>query len=82
MVTKIISGGQTGADMGGLLAGELLHIPTGGTCPDFYVDENGFNPDFIPRFKLKSGGNYRQRTEQNIIDSDLTLVFAKNIECC
>lgn len=80
MVTKIISGGQTGADMGGLLAGELLHIPIGGTCPDFYVDENGFNPDFIPRFKLKSGGNYRQRTEQNIIDSDLTLVFAKNIE--
>ena len=80
MVTKIISGGQTGADMGGLLAGELLHIPIGGTCPDFYVDENGFNPDFIPRFELKSGGNYRQRTEQNIIDSDLTLVFAKNIE--
>lgn len=37
MVTKIISGGQTGADMGGLLAGELLHIPTGGTCPDFML---------------------------------------------
>ena len=33
MLIKIISGGQTGADMGGLRAGRALNIPTGGSAP-------------------------------------------------
>ena len=42
MIKTIISGGQTGADMGGLLA-ELVGIPRGGYCPKDFSDENGFN---------------------------------------
>lgn len=77
MIKKIISGGQTGADMGGLLAADFLGIPTGGYCPDKYVDENGFNSEFIPRFNLKSNGNLTDRTLKNIEESDATLIFAK-----
>ncbi len=41
MVRKIISGGQTGADRGGLLAGEALKIETGGTAPPIFMTELG-----------------------------------------
>ena len=49
MIRQIISGGQTGADMGGLLASELIGIPRGGYCPDGYVDENemGYEKDAV-----------------------------------
>ncbi len=40
-VAKIISGGQTGADRGGLEAGRVLGIETGGTCPKFFRTETG-----------------------------------------
>lgn len=43
MLTKIISGGQTGADEGGLEGARLLGIPTGGTAPKGYRTENGPN---------------------------------------
>lgn len=38
---KIISGGQTGADQGGLRAGRLLHLETGGTAPHNWMTEQG-----------------------------------------
>jgi len=33
MITRIISGGQTGADRGGLEAANELNIPYDGKCP-------------------------------------------------
>lgn len=41
LVEKIISGGQTGADRGGLEAARTLGIPTGGTAPRGYLTETG-----------------------------------------
>ena len=41
MIKKIISGGQTGADRGGLLAGRHLGIETGGTAPPDFITEVG-----------------------------------------
>lgn len=76
-IEKIISGGQTGADMGGLLAGQLLGIETGGSAPQDWMTENGSNPDLGEIFNLKehSATGYVPRTIQNVIDSDGTIAF-------
>jgi len=53
-VAKIISGGQTGADQGGLNAGLLLGIETGGTAPPRFMTDAG--PYTIPNmFHLVEG---------------------------
>lgn len=76
MLKKIISGGQTGADRGGLEAGRRLGIETGGTVPRGYRTENGPDPT------LKDFGmvehcsrNFHPRTVQNVEDSDGTVWF-------
>ena len=40
MLSRIISGGQTGADEGGLMAAALLGIPTGGWMPRGFLRES------------------------------------------
>ncbi len=80
MITKIISGGQTGADQAGLAAALVLGIETGGTAPPIFRTEKGSET-----YKLKTLYGlvegipdrtiYRKRTRQNIIDSDGTVVF-------
>lgn len=41
---RIISGGQTGADQGGLWAGAMLGFPTGGVAPNRWQTETGPAP--------------------------------------
>ncbi len=74
-VDKIISGGQTGADRGGLEAGRTLGIRTGGTAPFNWYTENGPDPS-LESFGLVAKGDYKSRTRKNIEDSDATVVFA------
>ena len=45
MITKIISGGQTGADRGGLDVAIRHGIPHGGWCPKGRKAEDGVIPD-------------------------------------
>lgn len=73
---KIISGGQAGADMGGLLAGRDLGIRTGGWAPKGWITERGPNPS-LSGFGLvqHSSPNYPPRTRMNCQDSDLTVIF-------
>lgn len=77
---KIISGGQTGADMGGLLAGRDLGLETGGTAPRGWVTDAGRNPD-LQLFGLIEGPpdprTYVIRTLCNVVNSDATLVFGR-----
>ena len=76
MIKKIISGGQTGADRGGLEAAKILGIKTGGWCPKNYKTENG--PDFsLIDFGLQctTSSNYNIRTSLNIQISDATIIF-------
>lgn len=75
---KIISGGQTGADKGGLLGARDLGIETGGYAPLNYMNENG------PDISLKRLGliemettSYRNRTRRNAKESHLTLWFGR-----
>lgn len=71
---RIISGGQTGADRGGLDAAIDLGIPHGGWCPKGRRAEDGA----IPRkYRLRETGSpdYPPRTEQNVLAGHGTVVF-------
>jgi len=74
MIKKIVSGGQTGVDRGGLDAAIYCGIPHGGWCPKGRLAEDTPIP---ARYQLTetSTKDYLRRTEQNVIDSDCTLVF-------
>jgi hypothetical protein len=71
---KIISGGQTGVDRGALDAAIALGIPHGGWCPRGRLAEDGRIPD---RYQLceTDSPDYPSRTEQNVLDSDATLIL-------
>lgn len=71
---QIISGGQTGVDRGALDAALQEGFPCGGWCPDGREVENGRIPDRYPLKELEGAG-YRQRTIQNITDSDGTVII-------
>lgn len=74
---KIISGGQTGADMGGLLAAKDLGIKTGGWAPKGFRTENGPNFALRTEFKLVAAqsDSYSYRTRLNVAESDFTVIF-------
>ncbi len=74
LITKLISGGQTGADRGGLDAAIELGIPHGGWCPKGRRAEDGRIPR---RYRLKEAGttSYLERTEKNVLEADGTVVF-------
>lgn len=75
---KIISGAQTGADRGGLDAAIELGIDHGGWCPKGRRAEDGIIPD---RYRVVEtrGAGYERRTELNVIDADVTLIFIDGI---
>ena len=75
MVTKIISGGQTGADRAALDFAIKQNIPCGGWVPKGRKTEDGTLPE---KYKLQEmpTGEYAKRTEQNILDSDGTLIVS------
>lgn len=75
-VRTIISGGQTGADQGGLAAGVSLGLGTGGWAPRGWRVEGGSAP-YLAGLGLRehSSSSYPPRTAQNVKDSDGTLVF-------
>jgi hypothetical protein len=75
-VLRIISGGQTGADQGGLLAARELHIPTGGTAPQGWWTETGPQEQFLREFGLIecSRPGYDARTRENVLNANGTLL--------
>lgn len=72
---KIISGGQTGADRAALDAAIKLGIPHGGWLPRNRKAEDGPVPAKYNLRELKSE-HYRDRTRQNIVASEGTLIIA------
>lgn len=75
MLTKLVSGGQTGVDRGALDAALAVAFPYGGWCPEGRKAEDGPIPDRYPVQEL-IGADYRKRTRRNVVDSDGTLVIA------
>lgn len=82
MLKKIISGGQTGADVGGLIAAKLHGIETGGWMPQGYRTLVGPRPQYAKLFNIKehSEYGYKPRTWKNIEDSDGTIRIAANFD--
>jgi hypothetical protein len=77
-LTKIISGGQTGADQAGLAAAKLLGLETGGTAPFGYrTDEGPARKLLRDTYGLKESlsREYAPRTIINVRDADGTVVF-------
>ena len=77
MLKKIISGGQTGADQGGLEAAAALGIETGGKVPLGFKTELGPMPELGPQYGLEelASNEYPPRTRYNVVDSDGTVIF-------
>ena len=75
MIKKIVSGGQTGADLAALDAAIKWQMPHGGWIPKGRLTESGPLPD---KYQLKetSTDSFPDRTEQNVIDSDGSLIIS------
>jgi hypothetical protein len=71
---RIISGGQTGVDRGALDAAVELNTPHGGWCPKGRLAEDGRIPEVYSLAEIDSP-DYADRTEQNVLDSDATLIL-------
>ena len=77
MIEKIISGGQTGADQGGLDFALGNGIEAGGWCPKGRVCEIGIIPARYPVVEIAED-DYNLRTRMNVGDSDGTLVIIRD----
>ena len=75
-ITKIISGGQTGVDRAALDFAIRCGIPHGGSVPQGRLAEDGIIPDGYNMTEIASG--YRQRTKQNVIDSNALLILTRD----
>ena len=75
MIQKIISGAQTGADRAGIDAAIESGVDYGGWLPDGRKAEDGIVPQKYTKLQEIIGGNYPERTEQNVLDSDGTVIF-------
>jgi len=75
MLTKIISSGQTGADRAALDVAIEFEIPHGGWIPKGRKTEDGILPEKYQLQEMPTA-SYPKRTEQNIIESDGTLILS------
>lgn len=74
MLQGIISGGQTGADRGGLDAAIACGIPHGGWCPKGRKAEDGAIPALY-QLKETVSASYPERTRRNVEDADATAIL-------
>ncbi|GMQ90076.1 MAG: putative molybdenum carrier protein [Gammaproteobacteria bacterium] len=75
MISKLISGGQTGVDRATLDVALELGIPCGGWCPRGRRAEDGVIPDKYP-LRPTPAADYAQRTARNVRDADATLIIS------
>ncbi len=76
-VIQIISGGQTGADQGGLAAGQALGLKTGGWMPKGFRTQAGDRPDLADEYGVveHTSHAYPPRTKANVKAADATIIF-------
>lgn len=78
MIKKVISGGQTGADIGGLVAAKNWGFLTGGNAAKDYLTEKGTQESVLRlEFNLSDHKklNYSSRNIENVKESDATIIF-------
>ena len=74
MISKIISGAQSGVDRAALEFALKFNIPHGGWIPKGRLAEDGPLPEKYQLQEMPTS-SYPKRTEQNVIDSDGTVIF-------
>ena len=77
VLSKIVSGGQTGVDQAALEAAMAMGVQHGGWCPAGRRSERGRIPDCFQLRETRER-NYMVRTEKNVIDSDATMIFFRS----
>jgi len=79
---KVISGGQTGADLGGVIAGSKFGYETGGCMPKGFKNETGNNPLLAKLYGMyeHKSDKYPPRTYENCKMSDGTIRFATDFD--
>lgn len=78
MKLRVISGGQTGADVAGLWVAKFFGLETGGLAPGNFMTLLGPRPDMVKTFGMTEGpAGYRDRTRENVKKADVTLVFSR-----
>jgi hypothetical protein len=79
-LTRVISGGQTGAEQAALFTAQAYRIPTGGWVPEGWQEAVGPNSGLLAdRFGLhEQRGGHAQSLRANILDSDGTLSVANH----
>ena len=80
-LSKIISGGQHGADLGGLVAGAAFNIETGGKAPAGFKTCQGNNSELGTIYGLTEDAHatYASRTQENVKNSDATLIIGTDL---
>ena len=78
VLTKIISGGQTGVDRGALDAALKYKFPCGGWCPAGRRAEDGVVPSHYPLSEMPTS-RYLDRTHRNVEDSNGTLIITRGL---
>lgn len=80
MLIKIISGGQTGADIAGLIVAKQFGLETGGWMPNGFKTTDGPKPEYAKLYGVTehSSESYGPRTELNVRHSDGTMRLAFN----
>ena len=79
-VTKIISGGQSGADILFSKVGKEAGLATGGLMPPKFKTEDGNRPNYKKEYNMEEDTTegYKSRTTKNVQNSDGTIVLVKN----
>lgn len=76
-VKRVISGGQTGADIAGVEAAKELGLETGGWLPKGWRTQDGARPEYRDQYGMSEhpDDSYTGRTMQNVDDADATIAF-------
>jgi hypothetical protein len=77
MLKCVVSGFQTGADIGAIIIAHKYNLETGGWIPKGFMTQGGPRPEYAKvGAKEHSSPKYPPRTYANVKDSDATLRFA------
>lgn len=77
LISKIVSGGQTGVDRGAIEAALECGFPYGGLIPKGRLAEDGVVPLKFDKMTVATRRDYLFRTEWNVTHSDATLIIAR-----
>ncbi len=82
ILTKVISGGQTGADIAGLKAAKHCGIETSGYMPNGWITLDGPKPEYATLYNMIEHPvkGYPARTEGNVKFTDGTIRFASDFK--